>query len=114
MGIMLGLVDRSDEGASGQSSHCSSQAGQGSEVMPGTRRVSSGVPWQPNPAEEAEGEPLGMVRIVSLPMVPIEHRPAVPVVEPREYRARRFHIRREVELRRSRTVTDAVSASGRL
>ena len=57
-----------------------------------------GVPWQPNPAEAAEGEPVSMARIISVPMVPIEHRPAVPVVEPREYRARRFYIRREVEL----------------
>ena len=39
-----------------------------------------------NPAEAAEGEPLGaaMARIVSVPMVPIEHRRAVPVMEPRE------------------------------
>ena len=32
-----------------------------------------------------------MARIVSFPMVPIEHRPAVPVAEPRQYRARRFY-----------------------
>ena len=59
-----------------------------------------GVPWQPNPAEAAEGEPLGMAqaRIVSVPMVAVENRPAVPVMEPREYKARRFYIRREVEL----------------
>ena len=39
-----------------------------------------------------------MARIVGVPMVPSEHRPVVPVVDPREYRARRFYIRREVEL----------------
>ena len=52
------------------------------------------------PAEAAEGEPLGMAmaRIVSVPMVSIERRLAVPVMERREYKARRFHIRREVEL----------------
>ena len=50
----------------------------------------------------AEGEPLGMAmaRIVSVPMVPMEHRPAVPVMEPREHKARRFYVRREVELAR--------------
>ena len=59
-----------------------------------------GVPWQPNPAEAAEGEPLGMAqaRIVSVPMVAVENRPAIPVMEPRDYKARRFYIRREVEL----------------
>ena len=57
-----------------------------------------GVPWQPNPAEVAEGEPVSIARIVSVPMVPIKHRPVVPVVEPREYRARRFYIQREVEV----------------
>ena len=59
-----------------------------------------GVPWQPNPAEAAEGEPLGMAqaRIVSVPMVAVENRPAVPVMEPRDYKARRFYIQREVEL----------------
>ena len=46
------------------------------------------VPWQPNPAEAAEDEPVGMARIISVPMVPIERRPAVPVVESRKYRAR--------------------------
>ena len=53
-----------------------------------------GVPW-PNPAETAEGEPVSMARIVNVPMVPIEHRPVVPVVEPREFKARRFYGRRE-------------------
>ena len=59
-----------------------------------------GVPWQPNPGEPVEGEPLGvaMARVVSVPMFPIEHRLAVPVMEPRDYKARRFHIQREVEL----------------
>ena len=36
-------------------------------------------------------------RIVSVPMVAVEHRPAVPVTEPRDYRARWFYIEREVE-----------------
>ena len=59
-----------------------------------------GVPWQPNPAEAAEGEPLGVAqaRIVSVPIVAVENRPAVPVMEPRDYKARRFYIPREVEL----------------
>ena len=59
------------------------------------------MPWQPNPAEAAEGgDPLGMAqaRIVSVPMVAAENRPAVPVMEPRDYKARRFYIWREVEL----------------
>ena len=52
------------------------------------------VPWQPNAAEGAEGEPLGMAmgRIVSVPMVPVEHRLAVPVMEPGKYKARRFYM----------------------
>ena len=47
-----------------------------------------GVPWRTNTTEAAEGEPLGMAmtRIVSVPMVPVEHRPVVPVMEPREYK----------------------------
>ena len=31
-------------------------------------------------------------------MVPVEHRPSVAVMELREYKARRFNIRREVKL----------------
>ena len=31
-------------------------------------------------------------------MVAVENRLAVPVMEPRDYKARRFHIRRDVEL----------------
>ena len=59
-----------------------------------------GVPWQPSPAEAAEGEPLGgaQARIVSVPIVPVEHRPAVPVMEPRDYKVCRFCVRREVAL----------------
>ena len=74
-----------------------------------------GVPWQPNPAEVAEGEPLGMAHIVCVPMVPVEHRPAVPVVEPRDYKASRFDIRRDVEVAKygfSNDVRDAVWRSG--
>ena len=54
------------------------------------------MPWQPGPPEVAEGEPSGMALIVSVPMAPIENLPAVPVVKPRECRALRFSIRREV------------------
>ena len=56
-----------------------------------------GVPWQPSPAE---GELLGMAqsRIVSVPTVAVENRPAVPVMEARDFKARLFYIRREVEL----------------
>ena len=38
-----------------------------------------GVPWQPNPAEAAEGEPVSMARTVGVPMVGSENRPVVPV-----------------------------------
>ena len=68
-------------------------------MMPGTRRVSEASRGnQPNPAEAAEGEPSGMAwaHVVSVLMVPIEHRLAV--IDPRDYKARRFYIRREVEL----------------
>ena len=37
-------------------------------------------------------------RGVSVPMVAVEHRQAVSVLEPRGYKARRFYIQREVEL----------------
>ena len=47
-----------------------------------TQRASE-VPWQPNPAEAAEGEPLASTRIVSVPMVAVENSLAVPVMEPR-------------------------------
>ena len=51
-------------------------------------------------ARSSLGEPLGMAhaRIVSGPMVAVENRPSIPVMEPRDYKARRFYIRREVEL----------------
>ena len=41
---------------------------------------------------------MAQIRIVSAPLVAVEHRLAVPVVEPRDYKARRFHIQRQVEL----------------
>ena len=58
-------------------------------------------------------------------MVAVENRPAVPVMEPRDYKARPFCIRREVELakygvrrmwrrwalKRNRIAKDAVNAS---
>ena len=57
------------------------------------------VPRQPNPAGVAEGEPcVAQSRIVGVPMVALENRPTAPVMEPRGYKARRFYIRREVEL----------------
>ena len=59
-----------------------------------------GVPWQPDPADAAFGVPLGMAqaRSVSVPMVAVKNRSAIPVMEPRDHKARRFYIRREVEL----------------
>ena len=73
-----------------------------------------GVPGQPNPAEAAEGEPLGMAqaRIVSVPMVAVENRPAVPVMAPRDHKARRFYIRREVELSKYGFSDDCVAQVG--
>ena len=95
---MLGLVDRSDEVVFGTPERVVKArtvyrmpAGQRGDAR--YAKSIRGVPRQPNPAEAPEGEPVSMARIVSDPMVPIEHRPAVPVVEPREYRARRFYIR---------------------
>ena len=41
---------------------------------------------------------MAQARIVSVPMVAVENRPAIPVMEPRDYKARQFYIRREVEL----------------
>ena len=103
VGIMLGLADRSDEVVTGTPERV--VKARAAHRMPAGQRSDAryaksirGVPWQPNPAEVAEGEPLGMARIVSVPMVPIEHLTAVPVVEPRLYRARWICIRREVEL----------------
>ena len=56
-----------------------------------------GAPWQPSPAEPAEGEP-SKLALFGVPMVAVENRPAVPVRKPRDYKARRFCILREVEL----------------
>ena len=105
VGIMLGLVDRSDEVVIGTTElvvkartvHRMPARQRGDAAYANSIR---GVPWQPIPAEEAEGEPLGMAQagVVSVPMVAVEHRPAVTVMEPRDYKARRFDIRREVEL----------------
>ena len=81
VGIMLGLVDRSDDVVIGTTErvvkartvHCMPVGQRGDAACSKSIR---GMPWQPNPAEAAEGEPLGMAmaRIVSVPMVPIEHR----------------------------------------
>ena len=84
-------VDRSYEVAGGMRERvvkprivCHMPAGQRGDAR--DAKSTRGVLWQPNPAEAAEGELLGMAmaRIDSVPMVPIDHRPAVPVVEPRE------------------------------
>ena len=91
VGIMLGFVDRSDEVVvrtterivKARTVH---RMPAERRVMPGARKVSE----VPSPAEVAEGEPVSVARIVSVPMVSVERRPAVPVVEPREYGARRF------------------------
>ena len=89
VGIMLGLVDRSDEVVIGTAERVVKArtvhrmpAGQRGDAA--YAKCIRGVPWQPNPAEAAEGEPLGMIqaRIVSVPMVAVENRPAVPVMEP--------------------------------
>ena len=40
---------------------------------------------------------MAQARFVSVPMVAVENRPAVPVMEPRDHKARRLYIRREVE-----------------
>ena len=105
VGIMLGLVDRSDEVVIGTTERVVNArtvhrmlAGQRGDAA--CAKSITGVPRQPNPAEAAEGVPLGMAqaRIVSVPMVAVENRPAVPVMEPRDSKARRFYIGRKVEL----------------
>ena len=132
---MLGLVDRADEIVIGTTErvvkaravHCMLAGQRGDAAY---AKSIGCILWQPNPAEGAEGEPwcLAQTRIVS--MVAVENRPAIPVMEPRGYKARRFYIGREVQLakydspmtvkdavwrryalRRSRTAKDAVSAS---
>ena len=83
------------------------------------------VPWQPNPAEAAEGEPLGMAqaRVVSVPMVAVESRPAAPIMEPikagEKWSSRstdspmiaKDAVWRKWALKRNRTAKDAVNAS---
>ena len=105
VGIMLGLVGRSDKVVTGLTARVATV--RAVHRMPAAQRgdaaYAKGIrcaPWQTNPVEEAEGEPLGVAqtRIVSVPMVAVEHRPAVPVIEQRDYKARRLLIGREVEL----------------
>ena len=99
VGIILGLVDRSDEVVIGTTERVV-KARIVHRMLVGQRGDAAcansirGVTWQPNPAEAAEGEPLGMAqaRIVSVPMVAVENRPAVPVMEPRDHKAHRFCI----------------------
>ena len=102
---MLGLADRSDEVVIGTTGTVLKARTE--HRMPVGQRDDAtyamsirGVPWQPNPAEAADCEPLGMAqaRIVSVPMAAVENKPAVPVMELRECKARRFCIRREVVL----------------
>ena len=121
VGIMVGLVDRSDEVVIGTTE----RVVKGGTVrrMPAGQRGDAvyvksirGVPWQPNPAVVAGGEPLGVAqtRIVRVPLAAVEHRLAVPVMELRDCKARRFYIQRDVGLAkhgRNRTAEDAVSAS---
>ena len=99
---MLGLVDLSDEVVIGTTERVVKVravhrmlAGQRGDAA--CSKSIRGVPWQANLAEVAEGEPLGMTqtRIVSIPMVAVEKRLAVPVMEPSDYKAQRFYIRRE-------------------
>ena len=96
VGIMLGVVDSltklSLERQSEQSKLAVCTAcRQGSGGDARHAKSIRGAPWQPNPAEAAEGEPVSMARIVGVPMVPSEYRPVVPAVDPREYRARQFY-----------------------
>ena len=76
VGIMLGLVDRSDEVVTGATERVKARSVHrvpaGHDAMPRTRRASEA--WKPNPAVVAEGEPLGVAqtRIVSVPMVAVE------------------------------------------
>ena len=73
---------------------------QGSEAMPRTRRASEayrGNRIQPRWLKESHWAWPKLAFLV-FPMVAVEHRPAVPVMEPRDYKARRSHMRREVEL----------------
>ena len=101
VGIMLGLVDRSDEVVIGTTERVvKARTAHRQRGDAAYEKSIRGVPWQPNPAEAAEGEPLGMARarIVIVPMVAVENRPAIPVMGPRDFKARRCYIRREVEL----------------
>ena len=101
---MLGLVDRSDEVVIGMTGRVAKvntvhrmQAGSVRRCQ--VHEEHERRAWQPNPAEAAEGEPFGMAMalVVSVPLVSVEHTPAVPVMEPRDYKVR-FYIQREVEL----------------
>ena len=80
VGVMLGLVDRSDEVVVGTTErvvkartvHRMLAEQRGDAAYAKSIR---GVPWEPNPAEAAEGEPLFMAqaRVVSVPMVAVEN-----------------------------------------
>ena len=110
VGTMLGLVDRSDEVVIGTAHPM--RAGQRADAA--YAKSIRGAPWQPNPAEVGEVEPLGMAqtRIVSVPTVAVGQRWAVPVMEPRDYKARRFYIGEKWSSRSTdspMTARDAVS-----
>ena len=107
VGTMLGLVDRSDEVVVGSAERvvkaCTVHrmpVGQRGDAA--YAKSIRGVPWQPNPAEAAEDEPLGMAqaRVCQCSGLGLQsrNRPAVPLMEPRDYKARRFYNRREEEL----------------
>ena len=75
VGIMLGLVDRSDEDVIGTTERV--VKARTFHRMPAGQRGDAayaksirGAPWQPNPADVAEGEPLDVARprIVSVPI----------------------------------------------
>ena len=97
VGNMLGLVDKSDEVVVGTTErvvkartvHRMLEEQRGDAAYAKSIR---GVPWKPNPAEAAEGEPLGMARFV-------------PIEQSLSHGARPFYIRREAMLA---TVRDAV------
>ena len=76
---MLGLVDRSDEVVIGTTERVVKVRTVHRRGDAAYAKSIRGVPWQPNPAEAAEGEPLGMAqaRVVSVPMVAVENRPAI-------------------------------------
>ena len=88
VGILLGLVNRSDEVVVGTTkrvvqARCVHRMPAGQRGDARYAKSMRGVPWQPNPVGAAE-RAVGYACISSVPTVPIEHRPTVPVMESRE------------------------------